>query len=130
MRPPLGQTSSPRPRCTQQENKKRLADGLLIKINTHAFETEEQIKSLNNKIPQNEKSINRLEVQLDENLIECERTEATISEKRGSNSEKVLNEWKVKAEDLALVLEAVRSKAAKEDSIDQLNISGMVSVKY
>ena len=30
------------------------------KINTHAFETEEQIKSLNNKIPQNEKSINRL----------------------------------------------------------------------
>ena len=69
-------------------------------------------------------------MQLDENLIECERTEATISEKRGSNSEKVLNEWKVKAEDLALVLEAVRSKAAKEDSIDQLNISGMVSVKY
>ena len=69
-------------------------------------------------------------MQLDENLIECERTEATISEKRGSNSEKVLNEWKVKAEDLALVLEAVRSKAAKEDSIDQLNIAGMVSVKY
>ena len=90
---------------------------------------EEQIKSLNNKIPQNEKSINRLEVQLDENLIECERTEATISEKRGSNSGKVLNEWKVKAEDLALVLDAVRSKAAKEDSIDQLNIAGMVSVK-
>ena len=69
-------------------------------------------------------------MQLDEILIECERTEATISEKRGSNSEKVLNEWKVKAEDLALVLEAVRSKAAKEDSIDQLNIAGMVSVKY
>ena len=71
-------------------------------------------------------------MQLDEILIECERTEATISEKRGSNSEKVLNEWKVKAEDLALVLvlEAVRSKAAKEDSIDQLNITGMVSVKY
>ena len=69
-------------------------------------------------------------MQLDENLIECERTEATISEKRGSNSEKVLNEWKVKAEDLALVLDAVRSKAAKEDSIDQLNIAGMVSVKY
>ena len=68
-------------------------------------------------------------MQLDENLIECERTEATISEKRGSNSEKVLNEWKVKAEDLALVLDAVRSKAAKEDSIDQLNIAGMVSVK-
>ena len=61
---------------------KRLADGLLTnfgqiskfevetcgkidelessKINTHAFETKEQIKSMNNKIPQNEKSINRL----------------------------------------------------------------------
>ena len=104
LRPPLGQTSSPRPRCTQQENKKRLADGLLIKINTHAFETEEQIKSLNNKIAQNEKT--------------------------GSNFEKVLDEWKLKAEDFALELEAVRSEAAKEDSIDQLNISGMVSVKY
>ena len=100
------------------------------KINIHSFETEEQIKSLNNKIPQNEKSINRLEVQLDEILIECERTAATISEKRGSNFEKVLHEWKVKAEDLALELEAVRSEAAKEDSIDQLNIAGMVSVKY
>ena len=62
------------------------------KINIHSFETEEQIKSLNNKIPQNEKSINRLEVQLDEILIECERTAATISEKRGSNFEKVLHE--------------------------------------
>ena len=100
------------------------------KINIHSFETEEQIKSLNNKIPQNEKSINRLEVQLDEILIECERTTATISEKSGSNFEKVLDEWKVKAEDLALELEAVRSEAANEDSIDQLNIAGMVSVKY
>ena len=69
-------------------------------------------------------------MQLDEILIECEWTEATISEKRGSNFEKVLDEWKVKAEDLALELEAVRSEAAKEDSIDQLNIAGMVSVKY
>ena len=102
------------------------------KIKTHAFETEEQIESLNTKIAQNEKSINRLEVQLDEISMEYERTHtaATISEKRGSNFEKVLDEWKVKAEDLALELEAVRSEAAKEDSIDQLNIAGMVSVKY
>ena len=69
-------------------------------------------------------------MQLDEILIECEWTAATISEKRGSNFEKVLDEWKVKAEDLALELEAVRSEAANEDSIDQLNIAGMVSVKY
>ena len=69
-------------------------------------------------------------MQLDEILIECEGTAATISEKSGSNFEKVLHEWKVKAEDLALELEAVRSEAAKEDSIDQLNIAGMVSVKY
>ena len=69
-------------------------------------------------------------MQLDEILIECERTAATISEKRGSNFEKVLNEWKVKAEDLALELEAVRSEAAKEDSIDQLNIAGMVFKYY
>ena len=67
---------------------------------------------------------------LDEILIECEMTEATISEKRGSNFEKVLDEWKVKAEDLALELEAVRSEAAKEDSIDQLNIAGMVFKYY
>ena len=71
-------------------------------------------------------------MQLDEILIECERTAATISEKRGSNFEKVLDEWKVKAEDLALVLvlEAVRSEAANEDSIDQLNIAGMVFKYY
>ena len=69
-------------------------------------------------------------MQLDEILIECERTAATISEKRGSNFEKVLHEWKVKAEDLALELEAVRSEAAKEDSIDQLNIAGMVFKNY
>ena len=143
MRPPSGQTPSSRPRCTQLEDKKTTCgskfeveackkieelESSKQKINTHAFETEEQIKSLNNKIPQN--SINRLEVQLDEILIECERTAATISEKRGSNFEKVLDEWKVKAEDLALELEAVKSEAANEDSIDQLNIAGMVSVKY
>ena len=69
-------------------------------------------------------------MQLDEILIECERTAATIGEKRGSNFEKVLHEWKVKAEDLALELEAVRSEAAKEDSIDQLNIAGMVFKYY
>ena len=69
-------------------------------------------------------------MQLDEILIECEWTAATIGEKRGSNFEKVLDEWKVKAEDLALELEAVRSEAAKEDSIDQLNIAGMVFKYY
>ena len=69
-------------------------------------------------------------MQLDEILIECEWTAATIGEKRGSNFEKVLHEWKVKAEDLALELEAVRSEAAKEDSIDQLNIAGMVFKYY
>ena len=42
----------------------------------------------------------------------------------------LMDEWKVKAEDLALELEAIRSEAAKEDSIDRLNIAGMVSVKY
>ena len=69
-------------------------------------------------------------MQLDEILIECEWTAATISEKRDSNFKKVLHEWKVKAEDLALGLEAVRSEAAKEDSIDQLNIAGMVFKYY
>ena len=43
----------------------------------------------------------------------------------------MLDEWKVKAEDLVLELEAaVRSEAAKEDSIDQLNIAGMVFKYY
>ena len=41
-----------------------------------------------------------------------------------------MDEGKVKAEDLALELEAIRSEAAKEDSIDRLNIAGTVSVKY
>ena len=121
MRPPSGQTPSSRPRCTQLEDKKTTCgskfeveackkieelESSKQKINTHAFETE---------------------VQLDEISMEYERTAATISEKRDSNFEKVLHEWKVKAEDLALELEAVRSEATTEDSIDQLNIAGMVS---
>ena len=56
-------------------------------------------------------------MQLDEILIECERTAATISEKRDSNFEKVLHEWKVKAEDLALELEAAGMVSADRAAV-------------
>merc|ERR1719495_414949 len=72
------------------------------KTGAHCFETEEQIESLNSKIAQNEKTIHRLEAELEEISMEYERTHtaATICEKRGNNFEKVVDEWKVKAEDL------------------------------
>merc|ERR1719147_217194 len=106
------------------------------KIGAHCFETEEQIESLNSKIAQNEKTIHRLEAELEEISMEYERTHtaATICEKRGNNFEKVVDEWKVKAEDLMSELEACRSesrnyssevfrmKAAYDETQDQLDI--------
>merc|ERR1712142_197763 len=106
------------------------------KIGAHTFESEEQVEALNGKIAQNEKTIHRLEAELEEISMEYERahTAATICEKRGNNFEKVLDEWKVKAEDLMSELEACRSesrnfssevfrmKAANDETTEQLDI--------
>merc|ERR1712168_251073 len=76
------------------------------------MEAEENIESLNQKIASAEKSKHRLEAELEEMALEYERTHAAavITEKRGKNFEKVVGEWKAKAEDLQAELEASQSE--------------------
>ena len=54
------------------------------------------------KIAQLEKAKARAKAEFDDLSAECERhnTNATIIEKRGRNFDKVVNEWRLKAEDL------------------------------
>merc|ERR1719391_1512945 len=100
------------------------------------MEAEENIESLNQKIASAEKSKHRLEAELEEMALEYERTHAAavITEKRGKNFEKVVGEWKAKAEDLQAELEASQSecrnmnaeqfrlKAGLDETTEQLDI--------
>merc|ERR1712025_212120 len=65
-------------------------------------EAEDTITSLQEKIASLEKAKARSKAELDDLTAECERhnTNATIIEKRGRNFDKVVNEWRLKAEDL------------------------------
>merc|ERR1712066_836381 len=65
-------------------------------------EAEDTITSLQEKIANLEKSKARSKAELDDLTSETERfnTNATIIEKRGRNFDKVVNEWRLKAEDL------------------------------
>merc|ERR1719369_2623116 len=100
------------------------------------MEAEDTIDSLSSKIASAEKINHRIEAELEELSLEYERTHAAavITEKRGKNFEKVVCEWKVKAEDLTAELEAsmsesrnyssemFRMKAALDEANDQLDI--------
>merc|ERR1740128_94708 len=99
-------------------------------------EAEENIESLNAKIASAEKSKHRMDAELEEVSMEYERTHAAavITEKRGKNFEKVVGEWKAKADDVAAEVEAsqnegrnynsevYRLKAAHDESVEQLDI--------
>merc|ERR1712020_586535 len=99
-------------------------------------EAEETIESLNTKIAATEKTKHRIEVELEDLQMEYERTHAAaiITEKRGKNFDKVLGEWKAKADDLMAELEACRCesrnyssevfrlKAACDESMEQLDV--------
>merc|ERR1712002_997127 len=99
-------------------------------------EAEETIDSLNSRISTTEKSKHRIEAELEDTAMEYERTHAAaiITEKRASNFDKVLGEWKAKADDLMSELEACRSesrnynsevyrlKTAYEECIEQLDV--------
>merc|ERR1712211_194718 len=96
----------------------------------------ENIEALNAKIASAEKSKHRLESELEEVSMEYERTHAAaiITEKRGKNFEKVVGEWKAKADDMQTELEASHSecrnlnaeqfrlKAAHDEVVEQLDI--------
>jgi len=111
-------------------------EGCKHKLAARVVEAEENIESLNTKIASAEKSKHRLEAEIEEIAMEYERTHAAavITEKRGRNFEKVVGEWKTKAEDLQSELEASHSecrnihsesfrlKAAFDETTEQLDI--------
>merc|ERR1712127_399821 len=111
-------------------------EGGKAKLASRVAEGEELIENLNNKIGSGEKSKMRMEAELEELAMEYERTHAAamITEKRGRNFDKVIGEWKAKADDLHAELDACHSecrnftsekfrlKAALDESTEQLDI--------
>merc|ERR1711884_649649 len=106
------------------------------KLASRVAEAEEAIENLNTKIASSEKSKSRMEAEYEELSMEYERTHAAamITEKRGRNFDKVVGEWKAKADDLMAELDACSSecrnfnaerfrvKAALDESSEQLDI--------
>merc|ERR1712050_371946 len=106
------------------------------KLASRVAEAEEVIENLNAKIASSEKSKSRMEAEHEELSMEYERTHAAamITEKRGRNFDKVVGEWKAKADDLMAELDACNSecrnfnaerfriKAALDESSEQLDI--------
>merc|ERR1719223_630074 len=111
-------------------------EGGRAKLNSRVQEAEEHIENLNSKIASAEKSKSRVDNELEELSMEYERTHAAamITEKRGRNFDKVVGEWKAKADDLMAELDACNSecrnfnaerfrlKAAFDEASEQLDI--------
>merc|ERR1711994_980496 len=111
-------------------------EGGKAKLASRVQEAEEVIETLNTKIASAEKSKSRMDNELEELSMEYERTHAAamITEKRGRNFDKVVGEWKAKADDLMAELDACNSecrnfnaerfrvKAALDESNEQLDI--------
>merc|ERR1711902_182963 len=111
-------------------------EGGKAKLASRVQEAEEHIENLNSKIASSEKSRSRMDAELEELGMEYERTHAAamITEKRGRNFDKVVGEWKAKADDLMSELDACNSecrnfnaerfriKAALDESGEQLDI--------
>merc|ERR1712106_497463 len=106
------------------------------KLAARVAEGEEHIDNLNTKISSSEKSKQRMDAELEELAMEYERTHAAaiITEKRGRNFDKVVGEWKAKADDLGAELDAshcecrnynaerFRLTAALDEATEQLDI--------
>merc|ERR1719483_1597705 len=105
------------------------------KVAGRLAEAEDTITSLEEKIANLEKSKARSKAEYDDLTSECERynTNATIIENRGRNFDKVVNEWRLKAEDLTnenvgsqtecrnYSSEYFRIKAANDEIIEHLD---------
>merc|ERR1712127_655774 len=99
-------------------------------------EAEENVESMNVKIANGEKSRSRMQTDLEELPMDYERTHAAaiITEKRGKNFDKVIGEWKAKADDINSEVDAsqkecrnynselFRLKAAQDEALEQLDI--------
>merc|ERR1711902_153486 len=113
-------------------------EGGKAKLASRVQEAEEHIENLNSKIASSEKSRSRMDAELEELGMEYERPHAAamITEKRGRNFDKVVGEWKAKADDLMAELDACNSecrnfnaerfriKAALDESSEQLGDGG------
>ena len=105
------------------------------KVAGRLAEAEDTISSLQEKIASLEKSKARAKAEFDDLSAECERhnTNAAIIEKRGRNFDKVVNEWRLKAEDLQNEItgsqtecrnfssEYFRIKSANEELLEHLD---------
>merc|ERR1712109_412064 len=106
------------------------------KLQARIQEAEENVESLNVKIANGEKSRARMQTDLEELSMDYERTHAAaiITEKRGKNFDKVIGEWKAKADDIAAEVDAsqkecrnynselYRLKAAHDEVVEQLDV--------
>merc|ERR1711992_214141 len=106
------------------------------KLTSRLSEADETIDSLKQKISSTEKTKSRMESELEELQMEYERVHAAaiITEKRGRNFDKVIGEWKAKADDLVDDIDAsqkecrnynseiFRLKAAWDEATQQLDI--------
>merc|ERR1712168_763939 len=115
-------------RCEEIDKDKTKVAGRLA-------EAEDTISSLQEKIASLEKAKARAKAEFDDLSAEAERhnTNATIIEKRGRNFDKVVNEWRLKAEHLQNEItssqtecrnyssEYFRIKAANEEIIEHLD---------
>merc|ERR1712198_713164 len=110
--------------------------GRVDELQARIAEAEETWDSLQQKIANAEKSKGRMQSDLEEISMEYERTHAAaiITEKRGRNFDKVVGEWKSKADDVAAEVEAsqkecrnynselFRLKAAHDETMEQLDV--------
>merc|ERR1712141_449182 len=106
------------------------------KLSARLNEAEETIDTLNQKVAGTEKTKHRLETELEDLQLEYERVHAAaiITEKRGKNFDKVVGEWKAKADDLGAEIDAsqkecrnynselFRLKAAWDETMEQLDV--------
>merc|ERR1711892_925058 len=93
-------------------------EGSKAKLCNRVAEAEETLESINTKISATEKSKHRLDAELEDMQLEYERTHAAavITEKRARNFDKVVGEWKCKADDLMSELEACNSESRSYSS--------------
>merc|ERR1719391_1803291 len=106
------------------------------KLQARIAEAEETVDSLQAKIANAEKSKSRMQADLEEISMEYERVHAAaiITEKRGRNFDKVIGEWKSKADDVTAEVaastnecrnfnsELFRLKAAHDETVEQLDV--------
>ena len=88
------------------------------KLNARLSEAEETIDNLKQKIAGTEKSKHRLATELEDLQMEYERVHAAaiITEKRGRNFDKVIGEWKAKADDIGAEVEASQKECRNFNS--------------